>query len=307
MIDTLPYRQLSRLSTEYHLTIDRVLIDRFDRRFIRAIYFVLVARVCVRDWVEDGLIRPPAEPSGYQTIASVAGALKASFETTRRHLNGLVADGWCRMVPGRGVALDPDGPHVEAITALYTLIHDSFLRLGGDVAAAGVAFAPARPRKESWTLDILIRALDVNLSPFDEFQMPFADWTGMLVWTTISGANVRHILLDPVLAQTFAVAFTPDAGRRPVSVRTISRALGLPYATVWRQVRSAVESGTLTPRDGGYVATGAQLASASLGPNINAVVRYIVRKLGELNAAGFDPGEANRYYLKERPQLLDFG
>jgi hypothetical protein len=115
------------------------------------------------------------------------------------------------------------------------------------------------------------------------------DHTIVLVHRAILAANVAHLDVDPG-KKLFASVDTPppDEVRRPVSVRSISQSLGIPFETVRRRVQALVEAGLCKRVKGGIiipvqVVEGPVAEQLMLGNIAN--VRRLFRQLRQ---AGFD-------------------
>jgi hypothetical protein len=96
-------------------------------------------------------------------------------------------------------------------------------------------------------MDYVLRLMRETTATFDGDVM-----SGLIFLATVR-ANGQH-LADPV-QQDFSskVGVIPDEARRPVSVKSLSDSLGLPYETVRRRLHDLSTRGWCRREPGGYV------------------------------------------------------
>jgi hypothetical protein len=302
----LPYRAISRLSNEMHLS-GMVLVDvALPQDFDRSIVLLTVMRVCAPDWMAGGVLGRPARPTRFTSANAIALSLQRSPETIRRHVHALVSDGVCVRGPG-GIALNPDPAVRPDLLRLYIAYHDLLVGFVEDLAGLDLLSSPVRGADDTLLAAIIATTLDIALIPFEQFGRIFTDWASMRVWACIGALNVRHIMLDPVLSARYAVASTPNALRHPVPLRTVQRTLGMPYATAWRHCRALAAQGLVTQVEQGWLIGVAQLRDDAMEEQVVAAVLYYLRRIGALVAAGLDPAHAAQCYIAERPPLAPIG
>lgn len=298
----LPFRLISRISNEMHLSGMILVGQALPYNFDRSIVILVLMRVCQPDWTGTGTLRRPARLTRFASANSIATSLGRSPETIRRHVHALVDSGVC-MRGDEGVALSPDQTVSPDLLRLYADYHDLMVGFAADLAAW--APSPAAPRASTDTPlpAIVATALDIALIPFERFGHLLTDWTSLRVWGCIGALNVRHIMLDPVLTQRYAVASTPNGLRRPVSLRTVERTLDIPYATAWRHCRVLEAQDVLSQLEDGWLVRVEQLRDAAMEAAVVATVHYYLRRIAALVGHGFDPARADLAYLHGRVPL----
>jgi hypothetical protein len=132
--------------------------------------------------------------------------------------------------------------------------------------------------------DYGLRALRLLIDPYGDLQAG-------IVAQSIVAANTAH--LDAPMGEGWRYAGIdqppPEQVKRPVSVLTLSRSLGLPYETLRRQVRRLIEARVCVRIKGGLVVPMAVVERPSAAQAMLANVRYVRQFVGNLRALGFDP------------------
>jgi hypothetical protein len=299
----LPYPQISRLTTELYLSGVEAGQLVCGSKYVRSLIFLLLCRVCLEDWCGQTELQQPRTLTRFTSLNSIAASLGYPFETTRKNVHAMVDAGLLvRTVDG--VALAAHGENSDRVIAYCTLMHDIFVRLIEDIATTCDVELPRPQGNDFGARDVLERALDINLVPFDTQHQISDNLTGMTLWLAISIANIRHITYDPLLTAAYAYISTPDTIRRPVALKAMARALVMPYATAWRHAAALEDANLLTRQDGNLVVLSANLHSAGVGPKVVKNVDYAFRRISELIRLGLDPARAGDYYLHERPPLM---
>lgn len=124
------------------------------------------------------------------------------------------------------------------------------------------------------------------------------------MFNALSAASVRHVTRDRTLSSQFVVRSTPDALRRPISIRALSMLTGLPYATVWRHLSELERGGKVGRKDDGYVVLTEQLLTEQMEAWVTAYVRDALARVDRLVAAGLDPTTIPSSYFEQRPSLV---
>ena len=101
-------RAVARLSTDYFLRALRLMADVHEGELITGIIFqaIIAANTSHLEQTADGARHagndsvPPDELRKPVSVLGIAGALGLPFETTRRHVNRLLASGRCKRVRG---------------------------------------------------------------------------------------------------------------------------------------------------------------------------------------------------------------
>jgi hypothetical protein len=301
----LPGRQIVRLQGEFHMSGIVALRRLLPGEYTRGVLLMAVIRACVADWTGGDRPAPPPIPRDGLSILSAAQSLHCPFETARRHIRILIAEGYCA-TDGRRVFLATSGPRVAALCRYFCDTHDIFLRLVEAIDALGL-IPNGKPPPERHALRQIIQAsLDQSLLPFEVQREPFVSWIGMAVWGAIAAATVRHVTEDPLLSREFATVATPDALRRPVSIRRAAAALTIPHATAWRHGRDLADRGLISPSGAGWIIADQNLTDDRLAGGIAASISYVLRKARETVAHGLDPARIGERYLIERPPYMAF-
>lgn len=301
-----PIRKLSRLGNELHLTAAIEAMRLFPGHHEWGPVYVLLLRQCVEDWVERRRFRPPAVVTQSMSIRRIAASLHKPYTTIHGHVRGLLDTGAFVEVYGR-IALAISPAFARLAIGFMTRAHDSFVRLAEDLSGDMAFSAPVRAASPTLRKMTLLAALDAWLIPFEYAAEPVTDWTSRLIWTVIVVANVRHITQDPVLSATYADHPTPDAIRRPVPMRQVIALTGLSYGTAYRHCKALEAMDVVRYDRGGWLLVSSQLADARIDQGVRAVIGYFHKRIGELVAYGFDPGDAARFYIKERPNYVALG
>ena len=151
-------RQLTRLLADMQTTINAAGLRAFAGDMDRFVIFTLVLREGLRG-------QKPARPISAHSLSTSLGR---SFETVRRHVNGLIASGYCERVKG-GVIASAGMIDRPEMRTLFALSHDSFVRFVEDLVAAG-GLPPIAPSGNpydsaigiSGAVDIMLTAVDSN-------------------------------------------------------------------------------------------------------------------------------------------------
>lgn len=105
-------------------------------------------------------------------------------------------------------------------------------------------------------LAFTLRTLETAIARHDHL-------TTAAIVTAIVAANIRHITDDVALARIYAAedAIPPDIVRQPVALRTLARAVDIPFETVRRRVAAMVADGIVVWQDDGVIIPAAVLQS----------------------------------------------
>ena len=287
MNQMLPYRQLSRLAGEFYADTSYMLARLMPRRYPQAVLFVLVARVCLPEWFQDGKIIPPTAANRALTMNAIATSFSRPFETTRRYVQALIKEDFFVRVEN-GVTLSPSSDNAARVFSFFKEQNNLFIDFVTDIFHTCDIDWPDPGKDEPDAAAILIRALDILLYPFETSRPVSTHWVTMLVWTLISAENTRHITRDPELNRRYATIATPDEQRRPVPLRPIAKRMHLPYTTVWRLCKEMEAAGLASRIDDKWVLRASDLSRTEVDTMVSANMDYILRKVRELVALGLD-------------------
>ena len=113
-----------------------------------------------------------------------------------------------------------------------------------------------------------------------------------VIVTAIVAANIRHITEDAALARNYAAedVIPPDTVRQPVALRTLARALDIPFETVRRRVAALVADGVVVWRDNGVIVPVVVLQSESFIADNRRIGQYFEQFIAALIALTADAG-----------------
>lgn len=264
--------------------------------------FLLLARLCARDWVAaDGQIRPPTDPQPV-SMNAIAASLGRPAETIRRHLRWLESLG-VATVDRRGAALATTDDIAGRLATYLATMHDAMLLYGVDLADAD-DMLPVKPGN-AWavpTAEVIERALDIMLVPFALQPLLLTNWCAGIVYLGISYENIRRVKDHPVLSRRYREVNTPDSLRDPVPLLAVATHFGLPYASVWRsaQLLRMLRVARPVARDG-WLVTAADLHEERPKQARLAYRGYVARQFRALLATGYDPAKARgRLFVPQR-------
>lgn len=285
--------QSVRAQMEFHARGVEALSNVLPVKRVECAAFLLLARLCARDWVgEDGRIRPPADPARV-AVLRIADSLGRPPETIRRHVQWLQNQGMA-VVDARGAALAVTGVAATHVAAYLAAVHDAMLLYGIDLADAD-DMLPMRQGR-IWavpTADVVERALDIILLPYALQPILLTNWCAGIVYLGIAYENIRTVKDDPVLSRRYRDENTPDALREPVPLRRLAERFRLPYTSVWRSAQLLRVLRVARPVGAdGWLVTTADLHEERPKQARLAYRGYVARQFRALNAAGYDPAAA---------------
>lgn len=301
-MDELPVRQLSRFSSELHLSGIDAAARLAPGSGDDAIVALVALRTCLPDWMARGRPSCPPVLRLGTTLHALARTLDRPVGSIQGYVARLVRDGLIdRGVPGLFV---PPSAAARVVPFLEE-VHDLLLRLARDVHGAGVLFARRGCAAVHPAQAVIGTGPDMLLMPFETFRGQLGDWTAKKLWIAASTLAVRRITCDPELSRRFAVASTPDAERRAVPAARLRAVTRTSTATAWRRLKAMEAAGVMAQRDGGWLVRSDQLLEAEMEASVRASVDYYLRRLNELVAAGLDAADPR--YLRGQPPLVAEG
>ncbi|MES2337787.1 MAG: hypothetical protein V4537_06820 [Pseudomonadota bacterium] len=286
-----PLRLLTRLLADMQTTINAAGLRAFDGDMDRFVIFALVLR--------EGL---PGQAGARPISAhSLSTSLGRSFETVRRHVNGLIASGYCMRVRG-GVVATPDVMIRPAMRDLFILSHDSFVRFVEDLTAIG-GMPAMPPAAAAYDSAIGINgAVDTMLVTVDTNQGLHGDWLDLVLFSTILCANAQRYARDPAV-----VTGDPLDERHAVRPSVIARALGLSETTVRRRIaRLVVDGGPLVQLRRGLMVSQDWLATPRAAETTAATLAGVRRELRKAVTRGFPIHAPATAYIDGRPPMPIF-
>lgn len=247
-------------------------------------------------------------PDASISVNAIAASLSRPFETIRRHVNGLVADGICVRTK-RGITLNSSGGSTSVSCLAARRVHDLMVRAIDYVRLHGISPPAARSDQPYQPKATAVAALDMILAAAEYLHPHYEDWLEMFTVNAVLAANARPITFDPELALRYATHDNPPPAslRVPVAVADIARALRVPYSTLQRQANRSIERGQLLRVTGGVIISETQVTNAAVRVAGPIATARAMRAFGRLAQGGFRFHDPVSCYLEGPPPLLDFG
>jgi DNA-binding Lrp family transcriptional regulator len=290
-------RVVTRLSGEYVLRAFQLTIDAFgDVRAGLLLQAINNANIAGMIHKADG--RRVAGPAGIYpdearrpvSIARLADSAGVPFESARRIVRRLIADGACEQVEGGLIVPSRtlERPPIACISLTTLGYVRRFVR---DLEAVGlVEEAPPAERGRGTEGDEAGVALASRIAPLsNEYVLRALQLLGAtygdvrlgIVAQTIVTANTAH--LDGRGGEGWRYAgideAPPDAARKPVSVARLAESLGVAYETMRGQVRRLTAAGVCIRVAGGLVVPQAVLetpaATRATLTNVDNVRKFV--------------------------------
>jgi biotin operon repressor len=295
-----PLRQFARLRTEMAVAAYQLAGDIFPGDPMLSVEFGIVALRCLPDWVRDDAIVPPVAGERSISMRQIARSLGTAPETVRRHI-GQLRDRGALIVSDQGVLLATTDENALRVARYLLGVHDLMIRLIEDVTLTCDLHLPVGSATTAGMAEVIERAIEVLLLPVDTFHL-VGHQHAFLLWGALTAVAVRGVTYDPVLARRYAVAIPPDELRSSTSLRRLADALGVPYATAWRQIQALHERGLVTrlSSDRWTVLTANLLVDTAQAVGSPPSI-FTLRKLRELSLSGLDPACVAQRYQRERP------
>ncbi|UZK67269.1 hypothetical protein [Sphingomonas sp. M1-B02] len=295
---------MTRLLAEMQTNILATALPIFDGNLDRFILYALI----VRQSYSGGVGAGDAGASRAISTHSIATSLSRSFETVRRHINGMIDEGLCVRVEG-GIAANPQTLFRPEFERALARAHDSFVRFVEDLKHFGLALPEERNGERYVALTGIQSVVDIMLAVAESNRTIHHDWLELVIFSTILCANSRDITYSPVLAPLhgYAGAVPPDELRRPVRVVAVARVLGIPEATVRRRVELLLRDGRAVRVRNGLLISEEWLNARepqATSANIFHTIRIVLNRLA---TAGFPFAAPSRAYLSGRPTPVRFG
>ena len=252
----------------------------------RALIFAAAARACGPFDSGPGRSHPIS-------VNALAASLARPFETIRRQANVLIDMGLLvRSDAGLSVPLQVICDPRAARMADHC--HDLLVRLVEDVRAANFMLYEPRPGVSYDPRTGIGIAFDLLLATIECHHQRKENWTRLALLFAIEWANRR-----------FAHASGPHLA--PVKSSTVARILGLPYATVSRNIEALAASGKLRRVPEGVVIAPELIAAPAATDARLALANRARQLLGRLSHVGFPLDRPAAAYIDGRPSLPALG
>ncbi|MCR5878763.1 hypothetical protein [Phenylobacterium sp. J367] len=232
---------------------------------------------------------PPDDLRRRVSISAIAQSLRQPYETVRRRITALAAQGHCVVTP-HGVYVPAERvsspEHHRMLQDSYERVRTFYLRLRdlgmltdlpnpaprSAVAAGEPVRAVARASS-----DYALRVLDLTVTHV-------GDVVRGLILLTILSCNTEHLTDEQRGGdQAGAEGFVPDALRRPVRIATIGESLGVPEETTRRHANRLVADGLVVRVADGLIVPAEVLARPAF-MHLMAENQAYVRRMFEVLA-----------------------
>ena len=277
---------ITRILAELQASIVSEGIRAFDGWLERFVIYTLIARL-------SGLTDPAA--STPISVHALAASLGQPYETVRRHVNMLAADGLCTREANRVRAIQPEmaRPHIDR---LVRATHDSFVRFVEHFAQSGEPLPPRRNIRYDPAVSVQAAA-DIMLAAADTNREVHSGWLDLVLFSTIVAGNCRE----------HPNGSAPSPASRPVGGLAVARTIGIGPATVSRHLTRMQRSGQLRRVREGYLISPDWLSAPHTRAVTQLTLQNVRRLLGGIAARGFPFDDPASAYLDDRPPLTPIG
>jgi hypothetical protein len=298
-----PVRLVARLIGEFILGAAADARRTFNGNLTQALLLTTIAHANVAHLTYDPATAEAFPPDGAPpdadrrpvSVQAVAAAMRMPYATAHRHINALIAQDYCQRVERRGVVAPVEVLRHPSIQADQEAIHQRFItmvaeleRLGFSLPLAGDnRIQPTRQAVRRIEIDFLLSLLEICLGP--------ADWdmVQLALFVALIALNTRDITYDAELAWRYAYAETPPPVEyyKPVSVRRLADAAGVPYETTRQCVNRLLERDQIERVAGGLIVKYAWNNGAGQQAMRQAFMGRFVRAMTALARIGIDFAE----------------
>jgi DNA-binding Lrp family transcriptional regulator len=251
---------------------------------------------------------PPDELRRPVSISAVSNALRLPYETVRRRVTQMAAEGVCEITP-RGVYVSSRGLasplHCQLLETNYEKVRLFYRRL------REIGFLP--PHKaivEPWRdPQPPVRAVarissDYFLRLMEPLTQNLGDLVRGLILLAIARANTEGLTdAERGTNASGVTGYVDDTKRKPVSVAALSSRLDIPQETVRRHVAHLLDSGRCVRMRGGVVMPAAEYTrpetiQVMLANHIH--LQRMVAQLAQLGVLdGWERDPANEHHARD--------
>jgi hypothetical protein len=266
-------RLVSRLSVAFML--DLVKVGRGDRDLLDALIVLAIVQANIAPVTRDADLQrtyaaydeaPPDDIRRPVSMNAIAHSLVLPYETVRRRVTQMAADGLCD-VGARGVvvssAMLTSPQHRAVVIATYDLVRRFYIRLRelGELGGLPRPATPWRPDAPPPVRMVVRCSSDYVLRLVDLLTRQIGDLIAGVVFLDILRANTEQ-LPDSERGgpETGPSGFVPDALRRPVRVATLATRLDIPPETVRRHAAQLLKDDRCERAGAGFIVPARVLA-----------------------------------------------
>jgi len=255
-----PSPAVGRLSAEFVLTFLKGLSGVSEEDFIDGVIRIAILDANVRHLMSDpdasrryatfGLPVPDALRRPV-SINAIAASLGLPFETVRRRIHDMSLRNLC-IETRAGVLMTKDQLTGQDLQAFAARTHDEL----ADLHRALLRFAPAFPLFEAELPDVAPLAEEPTrltmrstigyvLRYLESSREVAGDLISAILFLAVAVANVEHVTRSPEASDRYAEPRTavPDDQRKRVTVKGLSREIGLSFETTRRRMNALIEAG----------------------------------------------------------------
>ena len=279
-LTAMPLPSVTCLVADFYVRVASLAARRFGGDIDRGVIYGMLWGVALSRSGGDAAI----------SIHSAAFALGRPFETVRRHIAALVADGLCER-KRHGIAIPPALWSDPIVDRSLSQLNNALVAFMAGGLAAGSFPAPAATGAGPFRRDDGARlAIDLMLAIIDCHRAFVPDVVDLAIVAAVMDANARRWSVPGDVAGPRAADAGPATfdGAHAVRVATVARALGIGHATARRRAAGLAGPGgpLLRMRQGLVVSPAwlALLASAAAGDGRHATLTLLLTRVA---AAGF--------------------
>lgn len=228
------------------------------------------------------------------SVNAIATSLGLPFETVRRRVKRLIANGACEVVPDgvRLVGETLNSPHHRAaLERTYAMVRSLYVRLKVNGCVELMTLPP--PTGPGWSgasppVRIVWRAASDYLLRMMEHLLPNThSLSRAFISLAVFRLNTEN--LPDAMRGGEGLApedFVPDSYRRPAKASEVAAVLGLPHETVRRHLAALVEEERCTRVRDGFIVPAEVLARQNVFNASAANFRHLGRMFAELSELG---------------------
>jgi hypothetical protein len=242
------------------------------------------------------------------SVNAMALSFNMPFETTRRHVGVLLADGWCERISS-GIVVNDAVLARPATQDFVNDLHDLMIWLVEQYQLLDLPLPSSRATASASRATVTLAAVELILAAIDFGKVGFSNLREFYIVHAIVAGSARNVTPDPSLPRQIsaATALPPPHLRRGVNVHRLAGLLTLPPVTTYRHVNRAILAGKLERCAGGVRAAQSYLATPKIHTDNRLATARAQRAFQRLASAGFAFDAPSRQYSAGRPNLPDWG